>query len=44
MKNVRRGPTLPAFISPNVLHILVKNYNIMPISEAEKDMKAVLKG
>lgn len=42
IKDIRLGPTLPAFISPNVLNVLVKNYNIMPISTPEEDLKAIL--
>lgn len=36
------GPSLPDFITPNVLNVLVKNYNLMPISNLEKDLKAIL--
>jgi hydroxylamine reductase len=42
IKNIRLGPTLPAFITPNVLDVLVKNFNIMPISTPEADLKAIL--
>jgi len=42
IKNIRLGPSLPAFITPNVLDVLVKNFNIMPISTPEADLKAVL--
>lgn len=42
IKNIRLGPSLPAFITPNVLSILVKNFNIMPITTPEKDLKAIL--
>jgi hydroxylamine reductase len=42
IKDIRLGPSLPAFITPNVLNVLVKNYNIMPISTAEADLKAIL--
>ncbi len=42
IKNIRLGPTLPAFITPNVLDVLVKNYNIMPITTPEEDLKAIL--
>ena len=42
IKNIRLGPSLPAFITPNVLAVLVKNFNIMPITTAEKDLKAIL--
>lgn len=43
IKNIRLGPTLPAFVSPNVLQILVEKFNIMPITTAEEDMAAMLK-
>ncbi|MBN1785195.1 MAG: hydroxylamine reductase [Candidatus Bathyarchaeota archaeon] len=42
IKNIRLGPSLPAFITPNVLAVLVRNFNIMPITTAEKDLKAIL--
>ncbi len=42
IKNIRLGPSLPAFITPNILNVLVKNFNIMPITTAEKDLKAIL--
>jgi len=42
IKNIRIGPSLPAFITPNVLDVLVKNFNIMPISTPEEDLKAIL--
>ena len=42
IKNIRLGPSLPAFITPNILAVLVKNFNIMPITTAEKDLKAIL--
>ena len=42
IKNIYLGPTLPAFVSPNILDFLVKNYNITPISTAEEDLKKTL--
>ncbi len=42
IKNIRVGPSLPAFITPAVLDVLVQNFNIMPISTAEEDLKAIL--
>ena len=42
IKNIRLGPSLPAFVSPNVLNVLVENFNIMPISSPEEDLKAIL--
>ena len=38
IKNILLGPSLPAFISPNVLQYLVENYNIAPISTPEEDL------
>ena len=43
IKNIRLGPTLPAFISPNVLAYLVGNFNISPITTPEKDLQDILK-
>jgi len=42
IKDIRLGPTLPAFITPNVLDVLVQNFNIMPISTPDEDLKAIL--
>lgn len=42
IKNIRLGPTLPAFISPNVLHFLVENFGIAPITTPEADLKSLL--
>jgi len=42
IKNIYLGPTLPAFISPNVLNVLVEKFNIKPISTPEADLKAIL--
>jgi hydroxylamine reductase len=42
IKDIRLGPSLPAFVSPNVLNVLVENFNIMPISTPEDDLKAIL--
>ena len=42
IKDIRLGPSLPAFITPNVLDVLVKNFNIMPISTPDEDLKAIL--
>ncbi len=43
IKNIYLGPTLPAFISKNVLSYLVENFNISPISTPEEDLKKILK-
>ncbi len=42
IKNIYLGPTLPAFISPNVLNILVENFNISPVSTPDADLKKIL--
>jgi len=42
VKNIRLGPSLPAFVSPNVLKVLVDNFNIQPISTPDQDLKAIL--
>ncbi len=43
IKDIRLGPTLPAFITPNVLDVLVKNFGIRPIAETpEEDLKTIL--
>src|SRR5574344_1867371 len=42
IENIKLGPTLPAFISPNVLKILVDNYKIKPISNPLYDLKEIL--
>ena len=42
IKNIYLGPTLPAFISPNVLNYLVENFQISPISTPEEDLKKIL--
>lgn len=42
VKNIMLGPTLPAFVSPNVLNVLVENFNIRPNSTVEEDMKILV--
>ena len=42
IKDIRLGPSLPAFVTPNVLQVLVDNFNIMPISTPEEDLAAIL--
>ena len=44
VKKIRLGPTLPAFLSPNVVQVLVDNFDIMPISTVEADREAILAG
>jgi len=42
IKDIRLGPSLPAFVSKAVLDVLVENFNIMPISTPEQDLQAIL--
>ncbi len=42
IKNILLGPTLPAFVSPNVLNFLVENFQIAPISTPEEDLQKIL--
>ncbi len=42
VKNIRLGPSLPAFVSPNVLKVLVDNFNIQPISTPDQDLRTIL--
>ena len=43
-KTIRLGPTLPAFLSPNVVKVLVENFNIMPTTDPESDIGAMMAG
>jgi len=43
IRNIRLGPSLPAFITPNILNVLVENYGIKPISTPDDDLKEILK-
>jgi hydroxylamine reductase len=42
IKDIRLGPALPAFVTPNVLKVLVDNFNIQPITTPDQDLKAIL--
>jgi len=42
VKNITLGPTLPAFLSPNVIKVLVENFSIRPNTTVEEDMKVLL--
>ncbi len=44
INDIRIGPSLPAFITPSVLQVLVENFNIMPVTTPEEDLKAMLGG
>ena len=42
VKNINLGPTLPAFLSPNVVNVLVKNFNIGGITNVNEDIKKMI--
>ena len=42
IKDMRLGPSLPSFVTSNVLDVLVKNFNIKPITTPDEDLKAIL--
>ena len=42
VKNIRLGPSLPAFVSPNVLNVLVEKFDIKPIGEVDDDLAEML--
>ena len=44
VKHIRLGPTLPAFLSPNVTKVLVENFDIKPISSVQDDVAAIVAG
>ena len=44
IKNIRLGPSLPAFVTPTVLKVLVEKFNIKPITTVEADLKAAFAG
>jgi len=44
VKGIRLGPTLPAFLSPTVVNVLVEKFGIKPIGEVEADVAAMMKG
>jgi hydroxylamine reductase len=44
VKGIRLGPTLPAFVSPNVLNVLVENFNIKPTATVDEDVSAMMAG
>jgi hydroxylamine reductase len=43
IKDIRIGPSLPAFITPNILKVLVDKFNITPITTPDKDLKTIMK-
>jgi hydroxylamine reductase len=42
IENIRLGPSLPAFVTPAALNVLVEKFNIAPISTPQEDLKAIL--
>jgi hydroxylamine reductase len=42
IKDIYIGPSLPAFLSPTVLGVLVEKFNLHPITTPEQDLKAIL--
>jgi len=43
VKNIKLGPSLPAFISPNILNLLVEKFNISPVGKVDEDLAQALK-
>ena len=44
VKGIRLGPTLPAFLSPNVARLLVETFDIKPIGDVKEDIAAMMTG
>jgi len=44
VKNIRLGPSLPAYIDENVMKVLVQNYNLMPTGDPKEDLKNMMEG
>ena len=44
VRNIRLGPSLPAYVTPNVLNVLVEKYNLMPTGNVEEDIKNMMAG
>ena len=42
IKNIHIGPTLPAFVSPNVLNVLVENFGLGGITTVDEDLKSMV--
>ncbi len=42
IRNIRLGPSLPAFVTPPVLNVLVETFNIAPVTTVDEDLKAIL--
>jgi hydroxylamine reductase len=43
IRSIRLGPTLPAFVSPGILDVLVKEFGLLPVTTAEADLAEILK-
>ena len=44
VKGIRLGPSFSAFLSPNVINVLVENFDIKPIDTVEGDIEAMMAG
>ena len=42
IKGIRIGPSLPAFISENVLNVLIENFDLKPVGDPDEDLAAIL--
>jgi len=42
IKNIKLGPSLPAFVGPNVLNVLVENFGLAPIKTPDEDLAEIL--
>ena len=42
IEGIKLGPSLPAFVTPDVLNVLVEKFNIAPITTPEEDLKSIL--
>ena len=42
IRKIRLGPSLPAFLTPALLQVLIDKFNIMPINSPEEDLKAIM--
>jgi len=42
IRDIRLGPSLPVFVSPNILNVLVERFNIMPVKTPDEDLKTIL--
>jgi hydroxylamine reductase len=44
IKNIHLGPTVPAFLSPNIVNVIVDKWNLHPITTPEEDIAAIMNG